>query len=198
MSCRYSSCRSFSSPNIRSSSTSEKPITAFSGRTQLVRHVGQELGLVLARHLQLARLPPAPGTGARCGSPPPTGSRTSPAARRSPAGTRRAPRGGRPARRGCSSSRSSGTASIERHPWRRSASTWGSGGSASRSGACCTSPRAAACPMNVSSSRIAHLAQPLDELPAACRTSAQLELSRRRLVLRGRTAVCVPTAQPLV
>ena len=31
MSCRYSSCRSFSSPNIRSSSTSEKPITAFNG-----------------------------------------------------------------------------------------------------------------------------------------------------------------------
>ena len=31
MSRRYSSCRSLRSPNIRSSSTSEKPITAFSG-----------------------------------------------------------------------------------------------------------------------------------------------------------------------
>ena len=31
MSCRYSSCLSFSSPNMRSSSTSEKPMMAFSG-----------------------------------------------------------------------------------------------------------------------------------------------------------------------
>ena len=31
MSCRYSACLSLSSPNIRSSSASEKPMTAFSG-----------------------------------------------------------------------------------------------------------------------------------------------------------------------
>ncbi len=31
MSCRYSSCRSLSSPNMRSSRTSENPMTAFSG-----------------------------------------------------------------------------------------------------------------------------------------------------------------------
>ena len=31
MSCRYSACFSFTSPNIRSASTSEKPMIAFSG-----------------------------------------------------------------------------------------------------------------------------------------------------------------------
>ena len=43
MSLRYSSCRSLSSPNIRSISTSEKPMMALSGVRSSWRHVGQEL-----------------------------------------------------------------------------------------------------------------------------------------------------------
>ena len=56
MSWRYSACFSFTSPNIRSASTSEKPRIAFSGRPQLVGHVGEELRLVAAGRLELPTL----------------------------------------------------------------------------------------------------------------------------------------------
>ena len=82
----------------------------------------------------------APGTPARCGWRPPTGSRAS----------RAAPRSGPRRRRSIfrrtisapmiSCSQSSGTASRERHPPRMSSSRCGSGGSSARSGACCGSP----------------------------------------------------------
>ena len=140
MSRRYSSWRSFSSPNMRSSSTSENPITAFRG----VRSSCD----MLARNSDLC----APATSSwrvfssssrnrralwmatadwlasvsisstvRSENPPTTRRRTTSAPM-------------------MSCSRSSGTASIERHPAARTWSMWGSDGSSSRSGAWRGSP----------------------------------------------------------
>ena len=56
MSRRYSSCRSFSSPNSRSSKHLGEADHGVERRPQLVRHAREELGLVLADDLQLGGL----------------------------------------------------------------------------------------------------------------------------------------------
>jgi len=55
MSLRYSSCLALSSPNIRWSSTGE-PDDGIERRPKLVRHVGEELGLMAAGGLELPAL----------------------------------------------------------------------------------------------------------------------------------------------
>ena len=56
MSWRYSSCRSFSSPNMRSSSTSENPITAFSGVRSSCDMLARNSDLCCARPPRAARV----------------------------------------------------------------------------------------------------------------------------------------------
>ena len=56
MSRRYSSCFSFRSPNIRSSEHLGEADDRVQRRPKLMGHVGQELGLVPARRLQLLAL----------------------------------------------------------------------------------------------------------------------------------------------
>ena len=56
MSFRYSSCFSFSSPNIRSTSTSEKPMMALSGVRSSWDMLARNSRLVLAGGLELAAL----------------------------------------------------------------------------------------------------------------------------------------------
>ena len=154
MSRTYSSCRPLSSPNIRSSRTSEKPMTAFSG----VRSSCD----MLARNSDLCRLATSTSR-VLCSSSwntralwiattdwPARVSRRSTVSSGSAPGTVRRTT----SEPKITSSRRSGSTTIERHPWARSASTCGSGGSASRSGAWRTSPAVAAPPMNVPCSPI--------------------------------------------
>ena len=56
MSFRYSSCFSFSSPNMRSASTSEKPMIALSGVRSSCDMLARNSRLVLAGRLELAAL----------------------------------------------------------------------------------------------------------------------------------------------
>ena len=197
MSRTYSSWRSLSSPNIRSSSTSEKPITALSGVRSSCDMLGQELRLVAARDLELlASCARARGTRARCGSPAPTGSASvsssSTRLRRQRAGRAG---GGRRARRGsrarCAAGRRPSSASRPA----RSASMCASGGS-QRRGRSPAAPRrrSAARPMNVSSRRIVISRSACTSSVARAVARAQRELlapaarARRSSRRRRRTA----------
>ena len=66
MSCRYSSCLSFSSPNIRSEQHLGEADDGVERRPQLVGHVGEELRLVTGWRPRAARSSPrSPGTAGR-------------------------------------------------------------------------------------------------------------------------------------
>ena len=117
MSLRYSSCRSLSVAEHPLEQHVREPDHGVERRAQLVRHAGQELGLVPARHLELARL------ALELAEQPRVVDRHRGLARERLEQVdgrrrrrRRAPSGARPARRGSRRSRSSGTASIERQP----------------------------------------------------------------------------------
>src|SRR5215510_5212797 len=54
MSFEYSSCFSFSSPNIFSDNNLRKPDDGIQWRSQLVKHVGEEFGLMATRRFEMA------------------------------------------------------------------------------------------------------------------------------------------------
>ena len=159
-------------------------------RAQLVRHAGEELRLVPARRPRAARTcPRARGRRGRCGSPPPTGSRASRAGRPSAPARRPAACAGRSSAPTISSSRRSGTATIERQPWRRSSSMCASGGSRSRSGRLPGLARGRRPPDERLVDADADIAQRIDELPARADARAQHELAGRPVELEDRSAV---------
>ena len=135
MSRRYSSWRSLSSPNIRSSRTSENPITALSGvrsscdmlarNSDLCRLAISSWSVLTSssRNSRALWMATADWLASVSSSPHVSGVNSPGTVRR----TTSAPM--------ISSSRMSGTASSDRHPWRRSASVWKSSCSRSRSGA---------------------------------------------------------------
>ena len=190
MSRRYSSCRSLMSPNIRSSSTSEKPITALSG----VRSSCD----MLARNSDLCRLATSSSRGLRLQLAEQPGVDDG---QRRLAGEglqqlehvvrrrRRSSRGGPPARRRSGRRAASGTASIDRQPSSYSTARCGSRSTLARSGTS-TAPveRRPADQRRVELDR--DRPQPLRAAPGCCRTRPRTENEPSRLVvLHDRPAV---------